>query len=503
MALRDPGGHRVDLIDIAALGAVSQDIAPQRSITNGRWSNTQFTLDRATSVREWVLRLLDGYDVVNLHWTTFLLSAAEVAALAGLGTPVLVTMHDFNHVTGGCHYPAGCTGLYSGCHTCPQLDPEAWSATDVARVKWLKNLAARHRNVHLAAPSRYVLDAAAHASGVPPLRQHLLRNPYEPMRDVKPAGNPDRDLSVLLVADTLAERRKGAALAAESLQLFQAMSSHRDRLRIHVAGNADPALLRSLAATGADLRVHGRVTRHEVLASIYADSDVQLSTSHEDNWPNVLVEAGAYGCLAIVGPGHGCAEFAQQYPPCRTVRDYSPAAFAEALAELAGSDPEPLAAARAAFVDAVRRDHASARVAADYTAVLQQVASTRADPSAARPPVDTDADADPDDAAIALSSGFLGAATRLALATLPADRAGHLTVRLERPATSASALALHAVYEASGETRLVQVPWDGQASTLALRHDDAVLRHVFATEHSDYGMSALSFRHDAGGTGRG
>ena len=320
-ALEAHAGVEVHFVDVGAIGPVAPEVSPQRSYTNGRISNTQFTGERGLARREWLVQFLAGFDVVNLHWTSFVLSTAEIEALVDTGTPVLFTLHDFNHVSGGCHYPAGCTGLLESCMGCPQVEPAPGATDAVHRLKLRKNALFRHANVQLAAPSRYVLETARAAVGLPPGRAHLLRNAYAPLAEselsVPPGSEPGaRPFTVLLVADSLVERRKGAPLAAEALQRFCAQRPS-ETLRIHVAGNADAGLLGALKGTGAEIIAHGRVVEHALLASVYAQSDVQLSTSHEDNWPNVLVEAAAYGCLSVVGPGHGCEEFARLYPGWR------------------------------------------------------------------------------------------------------------------------------------------------------------------------------------------
>ena len=52
--------------------------------------------------------LLAGYDVINVHWTSFFLSTENIGNIVALGRPVVFTLHDMAHFTGGCHYSAGC-----------------------------------------------------------------------------------------------------------------------------------------------------------------------------------------------------------------------------------------------------------------------------------------------------------------------------------------------------------------------------------------------------------
>lgn len=498
-ALQTHGGHQVDVFDVAAVGAVDPYVSPQRSVSNGRLSNTHFTADHGTASREWLVRTLAGYDVVNVHWSSYLLSVADLEALAASGTPMLLTMHDFNHVTGGCHYPAGCTGLHAGCEACPQVTQDLFPRAEVQRMKLRRNALLSRPNVHLAAPSRYVLDAAGDAARVPAARRHLLRNPYAPLGDAsfaRPVDGAAPAMSILLVADSLTERRKGARLAAEALfRHAQAASARGREVHIHVAGTADEALLHALRSTGAKLHVHGRVTAHARLVEVYRACEVQICSSHEDNWPNVLVEAGAYGCLAVAGPGHGSEEFCRRYDAGPVATAYTPEAFADALEQLAEMPSHALTARRAALAEAVRREHDPATVVAEVGRALERIVEAHATgtpPAVCMPPaVET---------AYGISSNYIGAHTRELLARQGStDDHREVTLARVRPATSAGLLNLHAVY-GRAQREVVRRGLDTQALSIPARMNDAPLMHVFASEANEYGLSTLrcAFVEDTG-----
>jgi glycosyltransferase involved in cell wall biosynthesis len=484
-ALRDHGRHEVHLADISALGALVDDVSPQVNVSNGRLSNTHFTADRSHAPREWLVRFLKDFDVVNVHWSSYLLSAADLQSLAAAGARLLLTMHDFNAVTGGCHYPAGCTGLFRGCESCPQIDPTQFSSAEVIRVKAQRMAMLRHPNVHLCAPSRYVLDAAARASGLHPDRMHLIRNPYTPLRLQRPSSN-QRPFTVLMVADSLAERRKGAVLACDALQEFVAAQGDLGgrKLRVHVAGTAPESLIRALRSTAADVRVHGRITEHARLASLYAQSDVQLLTSYEDNWPNVLCEGGAYGCLAVVGPGHGCEEFVRQFDAGALAQDYSAKAFASALAMVAALDPPSLMARQRLLAEKVLEEHEPATISRQYTQAFEGM--LRGDAMSCSPlPAGTSV------AESSISSNLLGVDSRLLLSGAGGTEARQLEIcRVEAPHSGGSVI-LHAVYGEPASTSASVHSMTNERAVIPLQTTAGRLRHVFAREQSDYGLTVL------------
>lgn len=484
-ALRTHAGHEVQLADKAALGAVAEEVSPQVNVSNGRLSNTHFTADHGSAVREWCVRFLSGFDVVNVHWSSYLLSVSDLRALANAGAKLLLTMHDFNAVTGGCHYPAGCTGLFAGCEGCPQVDPDLFSTDGVMRVKVAKSALLRHPNVHLCAPSSYVLEAAGRACDVPASRLHLIRNPYAPL-NVQRSTSDDRPFTVILAADSLSERRKAAMLAGEALQQFAAGYGVSDgrRLRIHVVGAAPDSLVRALRSTAADVRVHGRITDHARLAALYAQSDVQLLTSYEDNWPNVLCEGGAYGCLAIVGPGHGCEEFVRQFEAGALASDYSAQAFAAALEKLASLERSALAARQRELAEKVVREHEPAVIAREYTRAFESVLQVGSDPLGSSVPA-------PAGAAAPISSNLLGLHSRLLLTGSEPPGTGDLEISRGDAPHCGGSLVLHAVYGEPASTSTRVHPMTGPRAVIPLHTVAGRLRHVFAQEQSDYGLSRL------------
>jgi glycosyltransferase involved in cell wall biosynthesis len=482
-ALRLHAHIDVHQADTGALGIVAPDVSPQINVSNGRLSNTHFTADFARASREWCVRFLATFDVVNVHWSSYLLSISDLQLLAAGGVRLLLTMHDFNAVTGGCHYPAGCTGLFKGCEGCPQVDPNLFSSSDVMKAKALKMALLRHPNVHLCAPSCYVLDAAALATSIGRERLHLIRNPYTPLNLPRPTG--ERPFTVLLVADSHTERRKGAALASEALQQFVAKGGTGGRpLRVHVAGAAHESFIRALRASTADVLVHGRITKHANLAALYAQCDVQLLTSYEDNWPNVLSEGGAYGCLAVVGPGHGCEEFVREFGAGGTAEEYTPQAFASTLARIASLDPATLASRQRALAADVIRTHDPALIASQYTRAFESLKQA-----------DTTVDELPSNHPFGLSSrvssNFLGVESRLLLAGPHAQSAAAIEISRVGVQAPATVLTLNAVYGDPGSPSVAKHRVTGASMVLPLETPEGRLQHVFAQEQSDYGLTQL------------
>ncbi|SFU17881.1 glycosyltransferase [Sedimentitalea nanhaiensis] len=372
-ALNTQPGVQADFLSRRELGGIlPPEVAPPRSMSNRQMTNTHFTVEYPGYRRDWLIDLLAGYDIVNVHWASFLLGLAELDALARRGTPMLFMLHDFHYMTGGCHYPAECNKLVLGCHGCPQVDSARCDSRFIPINLRVKRGIFARPNVHLAAPSRYLRDRAVASGLIPEARAHVLRNPYEPLPD--PAPHPaDGQVRILLIADSLVERRKALPLALDSLDLLQRRidaGATPQRMRIDVVGTADQALQDRLETGGLDYVLHGRITDHARLVQIFAENDILLSCSYEDNWPNILVEACSYGCVPVVGPGHGCQEFVTTYGIGAVAPRYEATAFADTLLATATRHDRTDPDARAR----IRADHRNEHVAHHFLQIAAAIA---------------------------------------------------------------------------------------------------------------------------------
>lgn len=323
--------HEVDFFDMASIGPVSGEVSPIISATNNKITNTHFTIDYASDLRQWVIDLLMGYDVINVHWASYLMSLSEIHELAKAGKKILFTLHDFYYLTGGCHYPAGCTGFLKNCVTCPQVNEEIFSQQTVIASNKLKRNIFSYSNVYLSAPSQFVVDSAIRAGMVPAERAHVLRNAYAPVCEYEPKFG-SKGKSILLIADSFDEQRKGLALAVDSLKMAaQCFRNNNVNITLHLVGGLDREVIQRLNLSEIKVIAHGHIKDHAKLVDIFKQCGFILSCSYEDNWPNILVEAGCYGCIPIVGKWHGCEEFVSSLGSGYLADSYLPAAFSEAI----------------------------------------------------------------------------------------------------------------------------------------------------------------------------
>tara|TARA_R110002167_G_scaffold5075_3_gene23837 strand:+ start:624 stop:2096 length:1473 start_codon:yes stop_codon:yes gene_type:complete len=369
-ALSQSSELEVDFFDMSSLGQVDIAVSPTHSATNGKITNTHFTVDYATEPRQWVIELLSQYDVLNIHWASYLLSLCEIHELAKRGKRILFTMHDFLYITGGCHYPAGCLGFLEGCVGCPQVDEQKCDLHTVIDTQKLKRKIFSYENVHLAAPSAFIVNNAIRSGIVPEHRAHVLRNAYQPIEpfESRECGNKR---SILLIADSFDEQRKGLQLAVDSLKLaFSSEKAKVYQLELHLVGGIDKEVIDQLDGLPVRIVTHGHIKQHEKLVQIFKQCQFILTCSYEDNWPNILVEAGSYGCVPIVGKWHGCEEFARQFNSSYVAETYTPSAFSSVISDALVIQLDNLNVLREAINKKIRDNHAYIWAAEKYIQVF-------------------------------------------------------------------------------------------------------------------------------------
>lgn len=276
-------------------------------LSNNRseYSNTHYSLN----IPGWDCSkniLLQEADVINLHWVAGGLSASSISALATFSKPVVWTLHDMRPLTGGCHFPAGCAGFEHDCTDCPQLlhDPNGL----ISKNKLLASRALKQSDIHLVAPSSWMLERVKKATSAANNQSTLI--PYgldtdhfklgEKHHSRRRLGLDPKAIYILLAANHARELRKGfdnAERILEELRKDPDMDSAvvKGAIRVLLCGNDSSGFC--LSGYKTDCIGH---LEFESMPLLYQAADLLLFTSLEDNLPNVVMEALSCG-LTVVG----------------------------------------------------------------------------------------------------------------------------------------------------------------------------------------------------------
>lgn len=329
----------VDFIDMRTTEKpVSNEVTLADSATNGILSNTHFTADYASASRKHIVNTLSQYDVINIHWCSYLLSIVEIYELAKSGKKIVFTLHDFYYFTGGCHYPSTCKQYLTSCKLCPQVNTAMMNQKNVEAAQDLKRKIFSFENVILTAPSEYIVNKAIAAEIIPKERGIVIRNAYEPVEGKERKKNTDGKIHVLVIADSFYEIRKQLQLAIDGFKfLAETEPSKVSTFVIHLVGKLDKEVLNQLKPYGYKVINHGHKSNHEDIVDVYCQVNYLLTPSLDDNWPNILVESGAYGVVPIVGPGHGCEEFVSRSRVGYVFKSYIDISVADSIFSLSNN----------------------------------------------------------------------------------------------------------------------------------------------------------------------
>ena len=249
---------------------------------------------------------LNSFDLFHFHDLSSAISPLTLSNISR-NHPVVWTMHDCSPVTGGCLYPMDCEQYKTQCGACPQIGE--WPIdTRFDFTRYLRSLKAhlhRSRRVTLVTPSQWMADFAlssgmlAEAPVVIPNGVDVDRfRPLDRATVRQKYGIPTNRPIVLLTAGHIKDPRKGVKYALDALRSFEEIN----RPLLLLVGVIDDTARQMLE--GFEIFEAGYVSNTDMLAEIYAASDLLLFCSLAENMPLTILEAMSCG-VPFVGFGVG------------------------------------------------------------------------------------------------------------------------------------------------------------------------------------------------------
>lgn len=255
-----------------------------------------------TSLRAQVRSDVDvRHDVIHVHWLPGVLRIEDLFAVK---KNVVLTLHDYWLVTGGCHFPNGCVQYMTDCAKCPQARAPFQSRVKRQHKSNQQLIGENSASLQLTAPSQSLASQAQAALELPVT---VIRNPiencfFDPVVD-RDRGDSSR-IQIALVAADLGDPRKGVR---HFLQAVQSMTENdKKRLHLHFVGGNAP---RCEGVANSD---HGYLKDASSLARVLDRMDVVAVPSIDDNSPLVVGQALARGCFVLASNAGGTDEVLTQ-----------------------------------------------------------------------------------------------------------------------------------------------------------------------------------------------
>ena len=262
----------------------------------GSFSNCRSICDVSTHP------LVQEADIIHLHWTAEMIDA-ETFFQKTAGKAIVLTLHDMNHFTGGCHYAGNCKKYEASCGACPQLNSN--SPTDASHKIWgRKQRAYLDRKMAVVANSEWMSEVSRKSSllrnfQIKTIHYGLPTNVFV-KRDQKFSRNllilPQNKTNILFGV-AYQSKRKGLNYLLEALRLLS-RKVRPANLALVTFGPTQP-LNDFTAQTGISVHQLGFIRDEALLSHVYSAADICVIPSLEEAFGQVCLESMSCGTPVV------------------------------------------------------------------------------------------------------------------------------------------------------------------------------------------------------------
>ncbi|NMH60179.1 glycosyltransferase [Alteromonas ponticola] len=261
---------------------------------------TIFTYNEQQLDNHTLYSMVASSDVINLHWTARFLSVENIAFLSWLDKPLVITIRDMYHLSGGCHFFHGCEKWQSNCSNCPQLidDIGDLSASTLSYKKENYNFS----NITIVVLSDHTREIIKQSifkdCNVVKIPNSIETDIFsiDNTNSVRNTYNIDKKIKVIGYVPSFRSDVKGFKEAVEVLNRLYEDTSYNYETKVLLLGNSETAtdLIKFDCIQG------GYVSDNSQLAEFYGAMDVLLLPSLEETFSNTTAEAISCG-IPVVG----------------------------------------------------------------------------------------------------------------------------------------------------------------------------------------------------------
>jgi glycosyltransferase involved in cell wall biosynthesis len=238
-------------------------------------------------------------DIVNLNWIAdgFL----KIEDIQKINAPVILTLRDAWHFTGGCHYFWNCEKYISSCGACPLLQSKI--EFDLSKICWLrkKRVYEKKKDLFVVGISRWITECSQKSSLLKDKKHTTIPNPVD-TNTFKPIDkslareiwNLPKSKKIILfgAVNPLSDERKGFKQITQALQKLKG----RNDLELVVFGSVKPKQVSDFSFPAHYI---GYISDDISLASLYSSADLTLVPSLQENLSNVIIESLSCGTPAV------------------------------------------------------------------------------------------------------------------------------------------------------------------------------------------------------------
>ena len=242
--------------------------------------------------------LVKEADIIHLHWINQgFLSLKDIRALVKLGKPIVWTMHDMWPATGICHHARNCEKFRSRCETCPFLESKR---RDISTTVFSnKQSIYTDANITFVGCSQWLAERVKQSHLLYGKQVIAIPNPidvniYHPVSQEQARGMlglPSKTKLLLFGALNVTDKRKGIDYLVEALKKLG-----NTECELVVMGQVKEDIQNLFSMP---MHAMGYLTDDFKIAALYNAVDVFVTSSLEENLPNMIMESLSCGTPCV------------------------------------------------------------------------------------------------------------------------------------------------------------------------------------------------------------
>lgn len=248
-------------------------------------------------------------EIVHLHW--FGRGALSISDLAKIKGKLVITMHDNNLITAGCHIKSGCDNFMVNCTNCPsvQRNKQVLSNLMVNKSKKIKLI-----NPHIVGLSDWISGELLKSTIISSSSQlHKLPNPldinrFKPIEKnvAKKIIDKSGKMLILFAAMNVSDKNKGFDLLKAALvDLVDREPLFGENVELVIFGGKSNIDTKALPLPVNSI---GKLSDDVSLRIYYSSADVMVVPSRQETLPQSATEALACGTPVVGFKNTGLAD---------------------------------------------------------------------------------------------------------------------------------------------------------------------------------------------------
>lgn len=270
-------------------------------IVRSKKSYSLFSLYRAKYESKINIR---NESIIHIHWMPGILSLKQLLHDYS-NRKIVLHLHDYWFLTGGCHFNNGCDNFKSKCKQCPQVRKMFFNQVELQQIFKL-NLFKSIEKLAVISPLENLIKELHNLDYFSKDTKLYYVPNVNPIFDKKSKRIRNNKIVISCISDNFDEKRKNIDAFYEYVEILSKLNrDNNQKIEFKVIGSISFKNRRN----NNNIEYLGYLNR-ESLFKYYDEIDLNFSFSFQEFQPNVIYECSSYGIPSILSSieGHLFAE---------------------------------------------------------------------------------------------------------------------------------------------------------------------------------------------------